>query len=90
MEPPPDVQLVLAFGKILPFHSSVLARHSKRFASVLTQEFAARLCQKAKQQGVTIRWRVELRGVGINGNSVGRLVIRVSKERALITATSSV
>ncbi|KAF2807229.1 uncharacterized protein BDZ99DRAFT_536533 [Mytilinidion resinicola] len=73
MDPAPDVQLVLAYDKVLPLHSSVLARHSKRFASILTHEFAAVLCQRAKQQGVTIRWRIELRGVGVNGNSVGRL-----------------
>ncbi|KAF2493007.1 hypothetical protein BU16DRAFT_466099 [Lophium mytilinum] len=62
MDPAPDVQLVLAYDKILPLHSSVLARHSKRFASILTQELSAFLCQRAKQQGVTIRWRIELRG----------------------------
>ncbi|KAK3081162.1 hypothetical protein LTS18_009588, partial [Coniosporium uncinatum] len=55
-----DVMIVLAPGRFFQLHSDVLKRSSGFFQEVLTEENAIYLSEKAKRQGVCIRYRLEL------------------------------
>lgn len=55
-----DVAIVVAPLKTYQLHSSVLRRYSHYFADVLGEEDAANLSTKAKKDGITTRYRLQL------------------------------
>ncbi|OCK79956.1 hypothetical protein K432DRAFT_435034 [Lepidopterella palustris CBS 459.81] len=73
MDPPADVEVVLTHDRVHYFDSSTLRRHSTFFAQNLSTKNAVRLAGRAKNAGVTTRWRVELRELPPNGGNTGRL-----------------
>lgn len=77
MEQPEDVEVALAHDREHRFHSSVLCRYSTLFEHLLTQENAARLSTRAKSQGVTTRFRIELHELPPAGGNVGKLRLMV-------------
>ena len=71
-----DVLIVLSSSRTYYLHSGVLRRNSTTFAKLLDESHAAVLSSKAKKEGVTTRFRIDM--TGINGNVPGRFVRRVS------------
>lgn len=55
-----DVAIVVSPLKTYQLHSGVLRRYSNYFADVLSEEAAANLSTKAKKEGITIRYRLQL------------------------------
>jgi hypothetical protein len=55
-----DVAIVVTPQKTYQLHSGVLRRYSHYFADVLAEEAAANLSTKAKKDGITIRYRLQL------------------------------
>ncbi|KAI9695887.1 MAG: hypothetical protein M1836_006004 [Candelina mexicana] len=70
-----DVVIHLGGGRLYHLHASVLRRNSTFFAEHLTEENGAVLSSKAKKEGVTVRYRVELTELAPQGN-VGVMVFR--------------
>lgn len=63
-----DVVVVLTSGKAYQLHATVMRRNSTLFAEMLTENRAAQLLPKAKKEGVTVRYRMELsKTVGVYG-----------------------
>ena len=73
-----DVEVVLSHGQRYQFHSGVLARNSSLLASLLTEASAAKLSNKAKKAGVTIRWMVALTKLPDEDHLAGTLELIVS------------
>lgn len=71
-----DVLIILSSSRTYYLHSGVLRRNSTTFAKLLDESHAAVLSSKAKKEGVTTRFRLDL--TGVNGNVPGRFVRRVS------------
>lgn len=55
-----DVQITLTPSKELKLHSQVLRRFSVIFSRLLDQEYAATLSAKARKEGITTRFRLQL------------------------------
>ncbi|PVH93358.1 hypothetical protein DM02DRAFT_604063 [Periconia macrospinosa] len=75
-----DVEVVLSHGRRYKFHSGTLARNSTLLASMLTEQNAARLSNKAKNAGVRIKWMVELKQLPDRDHQAG--VLGLHGERA--------
>jgi len=75
-----DVLIILSSSRTYYLHSGVLRRNSTTFAKLLDESHAAVLSSKAKKEGVTTRFRLDL--TGVSGNVPGRFVKRVSSSTA--------
>lgn len=78
MNQPEDVEVVLAHDRHYKFHASVLARNSTLFAGILTEPYAVKLSNKAKNAGIKTRWMIELTALPSSENPAGRLELVVS------------
>jgi hypothetical protein len=74
-----DVAIVVGPLKQYQLHSGVLRRNSLYFSDVLSEEAAANLSTKAKKDGVTIRYRLQL--VKTQFGAIGTFHRLVSKQR---------
>ncbi|KAF2793979.1 hypothetical protein K505DRAFT_243134 [Melanomma pulvis-pyrius CBS 109.77] len=73
MNQPEDVEVVLAHDRHYKFHANVLARNSTLFAGILTEPYAVKLSNKAKNAGITTRWMIELTTLPSSENPAGKL-----------------
>jgi hypothetical protein len=55
-----DVAIIVAPHKPYQLHSNILRRYSHYFAEVLDEEEAAKLSPKARKDGITTRYRMQL------------------------------
>lgn len=78
MNQPEDVEVILSPEKRYQFHSSVLARNSDLFKSLLTERNAAKLCKRARNAGIKVRWMIELTKLPDDQDPAGRLELVVS------------
>jgi hypothetical protein len=78
MNQPEDVEVILSPEKRYQFHSSVLARNSTHFSSLLTERNAAKLCKRARNAGIKVRWMLELAMSPHEEHTPGRLKLVVS------------
>jgi hypothetical protein len=76
-----DVDIIVAHGQTYQLHSSVLRRYSDYFAQVLGEDQGASLSNKAKKDGVTTRYRLQL--VKTQLGTIGTFQRLVSKPRPL-------
>ncbi len=77
-----DVLINLSSSRTYYLHSGVLRRNSTILAKLLDDSHAAVLSSKAKKEGVTMRFRLDL--TGVSGNAPGRFVKRVSSSRGRV------
>lgn len=70
-----DVLIYLSAGRIYALHAGVLRRNSTRLAEVLDDANGATLSTKAKKDGTTVRFRLDLVRADVGP---GNLVARVS------------
>ncbi|KAF1958034.1 hypothetical protein CC80DRAFT_503562 [Byssothecium circinans] len=68
-----DVEVVLAHDRKYKFHSGTLARNSTLLYDMLKEQNAAKLSNKAKTSGITIKWMIELKEVPNQQLPAGRL-----------------
>lgn len=88
-----DVLIVITPDQQYQLHSQTLRNNSDVFRELLTEDNAVVLASKAKKNGVTVRWRLELKLSGEGegdvesaeqaegegqASEVGRFVLRVS------------
>ena len=81
-----DTYIVLSPSRQYHLHSRTLRMHSTLLNDMLTEDNAAQLSSKARKEGITMRYRVELDmpGSDINIGHVGRLRLRVSPSSLFI------
>lgn len=72
-----DVLVVLSQSRQYQLHSRTLRLHSAFFRRLLTEERATKLSSKARKEGVTATYRVELRLDNGIDETHGKLVLRV-------------
>lgn len=70
-----DVVIVISGTRVYHLHSGVLRRNSTTFAKMLDVDHAALLSSKAKKEGITTRFRLDL--TGVTGNVPGKFLRRV-------------
>lgn len=70
-----DVIIILSGSRVYHLHAGVLRRNSTTFAKILDEDHAAVLSHKAKKEGITTRFRLDL--TGLVGTLPGRFVRRV-------------
>ena len=70
-----DVLVVITATKTFQLHASTLRRTSRVFEELLTEEHGAILSSKARKEGITIRYCLEL--MGNSGSGVGYFQRRV-------------
>ncbi|MCJ1395462.1 hypothetical protein MMC18_008348 [Xylographa bjoerkii] len=58
-----DLQVTLPGGRIYHVHAGVFRRASKFFAQFLTEDLGAVLSTKARKDGITLRYRIDLVGM---------------------------
>lgn len=86
-----DVLIYLSAGRIYALHAGVLRRNSTRLAEVLDDANGATLSTKAKKEGTTVRFRLDLVRADVGpGNLVARvscfMLVELYKRTLLITA----
>jgi hypothetical protein len=74
-----DVAIIVTPLKTYQLHSSVLRRYSHYFAEILAEEQAVNLTNKARRDGVTTRYRLQL--VKTQFGSIGTFQRLVSARR---------
>jgi hypothetical protein len=74
-----DVAVIIAPVKTYQLHSGVLRRYSHYFSEVLGEDQAANLSSKAKKDGVTTRYRLQL--VRFQAGAIGTFHRLVSAQR---------
>ena len=70
-----DVLIILSSSRTYYLHAGVMRRNSTTFAKLLAESHGAVLSSKARKEGVTTRFRLDL--TGATGNLPGRFVRRV-------------
>lgn len=73
-----DVEIVLTHDKRFKFHSATLIRNSTKLASMLTEQNAAKLSNKARNAGIRVKWLVELKKEPDQTHPAGLLDLVVS------------
>ncbi|KAF2646212.1 hypothetical protein P280DRAFT_464449 [Massarina eburnea CBS 473.64] len=68
-----DVEIVLTHDRKYKFHSGTLARNSTLLNEMLIEPNAAKLSNKAKNAGITIKWMIELKETPTHEYPAGRL-----------------
>jgi hypothetical protein len=74
-----DVAIIVTPLKTYQLHSGILRRYSHYFAEILAEEQAVNLTNKAKKDGVTTRYRLQL--VKTQFGSIGTFQRLVSAQR---------
>ena len=73
-----DVVIGLPGGRLYLLHTAVLRRNSAYFSDLLAEDFGATLNPKARKEGVSIRYRVDLIFDGpATGSSSAHFVLKV-------------
>jgi hypothetical protein len=77
--PDGDVLIVLSGIRLFRLHSGILRHASKVFETLLSEDHGAKLTPKAKREGATVRWRLDLLDVekppGFLVRAVGNLTM---------------
>lgn len=84
-----DVTLVVSSEHIYRLHASVLRRCSGFFASVLTENHAAKLSTQAKRAGNTLRFHLQLTYSPAKPNGVFQMKVRHSPGRRYDTESQN-
>ncbi|KAI9713689.1 MAG: hypothetical protein M1828_001378 [Chrysothrix sp. TS-e1954] len=86
-----DVLVVLSPSNTYHLHARTLRLHSTTFEHMLSDENAARLNNRARRDGVTVRWRVDLKlpdGEAGEANGWGALFPRRLDERGRASSSN--
>ena len=71
-----DVLVILDGKRIFKLHATILRNNSTGFKRLLQEEQGAKLTRRAKEEGNTVRWRLDLEWMGMGH---GVFVNRVSR-----------
>lgn len=89
MNQPEDVEVILSPDRRYQFHSSVLARNSTLFQTLLTERNAAKLHSRARKAGIKIRWMVELTRMPDDEHPAGQLELVVTAPTPILLIDTS-
>ena len=81
-----DVIIGLPSGRLYLLHVAVLRRSSEYFSKLLAEDLGAKLTPRAKREGVTVRYRIDLfvRGSATSHDNT-RFILKVKSPKTFST-----